>query len=469
MGEALPSWVIQHKSKNIEIRKINQNYYAYRIKSVWDKRKQRARKITVSYAGSITPDGILPPKHQREQTVNAVMDYGNIHFARHFTGKLMEQLRRHFPYTYESIMTATIIRLCYKPALKNFSFHYQTSYLQYLYPKAHLSPKTISELLQAIGTDYGRHLEFFKSLSEGKQHLAIDLTEIFSESENITWLARGYNSKKARYRQVQLLLMYSLDQHLPSFLKMIPGNIADVTTLTNVVHESTLSNVIIVADRGFYSRKNILGLDKSKLQYVIPVVRQHQSFLKFVSDDSYSNFFSFRDRHIWYREYSYGPKRIVQFLDKKLKQEEETSFLHAVEKEEKTLDEYKQQKNQFGVISIITNTAMTLEEIYRLYKKRVEIEVAFDVWKNNLEGDKTYMRSNESIRGYFFITFLALHLYFQIINHLRERDLLKKYSVEDVLLHLSKIYAVRLGSKEITSEITEKTKRLLEQLQVPIP
>ena len=43
--------------------------------------------------------------------------------------------------------------------------------------------------------------------------------------------------------------------------------------------------------------------------------------------------------------------------------------------------------------------------------------------KNELESDKTYLRSDEAIRGYFFVTFLALRIYFKILQRLREKGL----------------------------------------------
>lgn len=468
MAEILPDWVRKHKKKNVEIRKIKDRYYAYKIGSVWDKRKKRAKKVTLSYLGTITQKGILPAKHKREQNINAILEYGNIQFVQKFTRKLAPLLAKTYPYVHESIMAAAIIRLCYTPALKNFSFHYQTSYLKYFYPQASLSPRTLSELLHAIGINYGTVIKFFRELSEGKQHIAIDLTTIFSDSENITWAEKGYNSKHINHNQLQLLLLYSLDQRVPSFLKLLPGSISDVSTLTNAIDESNIKNTILIGDRGFYSKNNVKVLDKNLLRYILPLSRTIKEFVHYEKDEAYKEFFKFRDRFIWFNEYSYKDKRIVQFLDKKLRQEEETNFLENIEKEKKNMDDYHRTKAQFGVMSIITNTDLSPKEIYYLYKKRVEIEVAFDIWKNNLESDKTYMRSNEHIRGYFFITFLSLHLYCQIINHLRAKDLLKKYSVQDVLLLLSKIYSIRLGTKEITAEIPKRTRTLLTKLELPI-
>lgn len=462
-----PKWVLQHKGKNVEIRKLKNHYYAYKIKSVWDKKKKRVKKVTLGYLGKITPEGIVPAKHKRELTINAVLEYGNVKLVHLFSDTITSLLKDYFPYTYESIMAAAIIRLIYQQPLKNLMLCYQTSYLKALYPDATMSAKKMSEIIHKLGVDYGSLLAFFKDLSKGKRHIAIDITTIFSESKNVTWAERGYNTGHMNRNQIQFLLMHSLDEQLPSFFKLLPGNVADVTTLINAVYESRLQNVILVTDRGFYAEYNIKELEDAALLYIIPLKR-YMKCLTYANDETYKQYFLFRNRFIWYREYKHKSKRITQFLDKKLRQEEETTFLHHVDKGKKTLAEYHEQKTQFGVISILTNTDLPTKDVYNLYKKRIEIEVAFDAMKNSLDSDKTYMRSTESVRGYFFITFIALHLYSQILNHLRKKDLLKKYSVHDILMNLSKLYKIKLADKELTSEIPKKLQTILKQLDLPI-
>ena len=65
MLKDFPEWVLQHKTKNVEIRKIDENYYAYQIKSVWDKKKKRVKKVTQKYLGAIKKEGSIPSKHKR--------------------------------------------------------------------------------------------------------------------------------------------------------------------------------------------------------------------------------------------------------------------------------------------------------------------------------------------------------------------------------------------------------------------
>jgi len=65
-----PKWVMKHKKKGTEIRKINGRYYLYKISSIWNKEKKRAQKITNEYLGIITEEGLIPPKHKQIDNKN---------------------------------------------------------------------------------------------------------------------------------------------------------------------------------------------------------------------------------------------------------------------------------------------------------------------------------------------------------------------------------------------------------------
>ena len=60
-----PNWVLKHKRKGTEIRKIGNNFYLYKVTSVWDKERKRARKITEKFLGTITQDGLIKPREER--------------------------------------------------------------------------------------------------------------------------------------------------------------------------------------------------------------------------------------------------------------------------------------------------------------------------------------------------------------------------------------------------------------------
>jgi transposase len=102
------------------------------------------------------------------------------------------------------------------------------------------------------------------------------------------------------------------------------------------------------------------------------------------------------------------------------------------------------------------------KEIYELYKSREEVEVAFDAMKNELENDKAYIHTTDGLRGYFFISFISLYMYFSIHQVLKDKDLSQKMSVKEVLFELSKIYVIADGTRRTLAEIPERSKKIAD-------
>jgi len=118
-------------------------------------------------------------------------------------------------------------------------------------------------------------------------------------------------------------------------------------------------------------------------------------------------------------------------------------------------------------IGILSNMDASGEEIYVLYKQRESVEVAFDVFKNEIDSDKTYLSDDDSVKGYFFVSFVALYLYFRVMEMLRQRGMLSRMSVKDVLHELSKVYLVWYNDdKEGFTEIPAKVERICQTLKL---
>ncbi len=51
-----PDWAMAHKKPGTELKCINGRYYFYGVKSVYDKKFKRSRKISLGILGSITKE-----------------------------------------------------------------------------------------------------------------------------------------------------------------------------------------------------------------------------------------------------------------------------------------------------------------------------------------------------------------------------------------------------------------------------
>ena len=99
------------------------------------------------------------------------------------------------------------------------------------------------------------------------------------------------------------------------------------------------------------------------------------------------------------------------------------------------------------------------------YRSKDVVEKGFDVLKNEIELMPTNLRTNNSLRGYLFVAFLALILRMKLTRLMVNAELNKRYSVEGLLTELEKIKMMILPDGEkITTEITKKQREILDAL-----
>lgn len=467
MSQKLPDWVSKHRRKGIAIEKRGTSYYASSVTSVWDPKKKRAQKKTLEYLGKVTPEGIIPPKGKREIQIGGVLEAGNFVYLENFAHHLAEPLKEHFPNDWQNVLAAAAIKLCYKEPFGRMRIRYETSFAKRLWPGAALSKNSLSELLPRLGRQWPAQRDFFAQMASGEKHMAIDLSHIFSDSQNIPWIEYGHNGDDVWRPQVGIMLIWGTTTQRPGFLKLLPGATHSAQTIVNAIWESGLQGLVAVVDKGFWSSDNIVCLEDANVHYAI-ALRRDLPIVTHASHTQYKNYFRYRGRVQWWRSAELDGRVIYHYLDKSMADNEESIYLKRVEEGKATKSQYKQLKSSFGTLAIMTDTGLSAEETYALYKERRDVEYAFDTLQNTLGADVTWMRSRESLQGYLFIHFIALHLYSQILDHLKRRDLLKRYSVQDVLTYLSKVCIIEMDGKDRLGEVTRQTTRVIKLLEVPI-
>jgi len=469
----LPEWVLKHQDKGTQAVKIGNGYYLYKISSKWDPEKKRAKKITDKYLGKITPEGLVKSKHERvlEDMKNiAVKEYGAMFFLMENNKEIINVVKEAYPHEWKEIVSFAMFRFMYHSPIKNLSSHYATSYLSNTIRNVSLSPKPVAKLLHNIGSKRGKITKFLSHFVQGKKFMVIDGTHIVSSSDGIDFAVPGYNSKKVFDPQVRLMLIHSLDNHMPAYFRILPGSLTDVSAISLTVKETGIKNSVVVGDKGFYSEDNIKKLKKQEVKYVLPIKRNNTciDYTPFKSGDKklLQGYFLFQKRIIWY--YKHKGNEVITFLDDKLKVDEEQSFIHLIEREKRTIDNFYEKQCGMGTISVITDHNGSPEDIYGLLKGRLEIESVIDVFKNILKADRTYMRTDKAMEGWMLVNFISLLFYYKTYRMLSEKKLLRKHSPKDVLMHLSRVYKLKINGRWVTSEIPKKSREIIEKLEIPI-
>ncbi len=476
-----PEWAIRHKKKGTELRFINGTYYLYEVTSKWDSEKKRPKKITGRLLGKITQEeGFIISDKERlrnsQQKIEKliVKEFGVSYLISSVLDLYPNLLQKYFPGLWQQIMVLAYGRFCYLSPLKNMELHYHHSYLSEIYKHVNVSPKQISSLLPQIGANRTAILSFFREFNITGDSILFDGTDITSCSNQIGINKKGKSKQGVYDRLINLMFVFSLEQKIPVYYRITPGNIKDVKSFKICLQESGVKDAVIIADKGFYSNSNVAQLDEQELMYIVPLKRDSTliDYTKAINADKqhFDGFFKFQDRIIWHYTIEKGNNRVIVYLDQELKTREEKDYLDRIEScpEKFSIEKFYQKQASFGTIALLTNTDKSPEKIFISYKSRYAVEQMIDVFKNTIDADRTYMQNEQSLEGWMFINYIALHWHYRIYHMLAKNELLAKYSPSDIVKILTEVRKVKVNNTWLNAESTKKTIDLIAKFEVHI-
>jgi transposase len=476
-----PQWATRHKRKGTELRLINGKYYLYEVSSKWDPEKKRPQKITGKLLGRITKEeGFIESdkaklrKKEILVTSLVVKEYGVTAFIGSCLNEYKDLLGKHFPNDWKSILALAYCKLVHRSALKNAEFHYLNSYLSEQYPGLPLSSKKITELLRSIGTQRTQIISFFKEFVVSNDSILFDGTDLISNSKKMD-LTKFGKSKKGTYDSIaNVMFIFSSGSQLPVYYRILPGNIKDIKAFRLCLEESDISNAVIIADKGFYSKQNIELLQSHQLRFIVPLRRNSELInydkVKAGGKEEYDGFFKFEKRIIWYYRTKIGDESVNLYLDEELKAAEIKDFIERTETlpEKYNLKDFHAKQYRFGTIALSNNLDESAEQTYITYKSRSQIETMFDSLKNLIDSDRSYMQNEQALEAWMFINYIALHWYYRILQMLKAKNLNSKYAPLDLITFLKEVHKVKINGKWVNAELTKKSIDLLKLLEIPI-
>lgn len=499
MKSSKPGWILKYESKGKKATRIGKNYYLYKVSSRWDPKKKRPAKITEKYLGKITKGGVIPPKHEQiKEMYNeiSVREYGATYFLQSISQDILVKLKEIYPNEWKELFCLAVFRLMEKSPLKRINIYYMDSYISETIKDVRTSGKFLGNFMREIGIRRELMKQFMRSFMIDTEYALIDLTHIFSYSKNVISAMLGYNKNKVYTPQINMVLIYSFDKLQPVYFRYVPGSIRDVSVLIKTINETVTDKFILIGDKGLHSDDNVSELRENEINYVLALKRNSKyiKYDKIISGDrsKFDGYFLYQKKQIWFYSRKLNnkrndqPDRVITYLDFSLKAEEENDLAMRItqlekksedkklsEREKECLQKYKERLYKTscrnGTLSVRTSLNKTSEETYYIMKSRVNIEQAFDTFKNTLEADKSYMRGDKQIEGWLFVNFIALQLYYKIYAILLDKKMLNNYSPTDVLTHLKRIFMLKIKDEWQTAEIPKKSKSVLEKLEIEIP
>lgn len=385
-----------------------------------------------------------------------------------------------------------------------------------------------SELFASIGEEAIQR--FFKLQGKRRverEYLAYDSTSISSYSKSLRQVRYGKNKDHEHLAQINLNLLFGQQSRLPLYYRKLAGNIPDVKTLRKLLADMNMlgyEKIKIVLDRGFFSAANINDLYKNHMKFLIAaklslkLIKTHLDIVReqmrnwthynqayqlytyslpitwnYVQDRPYKGDRIAADRRMYLHLY-YSLDRALE--DEKalnnrmaLWQEElESGRRHPdhekyyakyftvrstpvrgikVVANEEALAEVKRNYGYFSLLSNEIKDAVTALEIYR---NKDVVEKAFDNLKERLNLRRTAVSSEQSLDGKLFVQFVALIYLASITKRMQEKNMFKKYTMQEVLDELDIIECFEVPGQQLhVGETTKRQMDLYTQLGVTPP
>ena len=377
------------------------------------------------------------------------------------------------------------------------------------YGKDIASPRS-SELFAAITDDQiANFLRLQAKRRVEEEYWAYDSTSISSYSESLLQAQWGKNKENDKLPQINLLLVFGEKSGLPFYYRKLAGNIPDSKTVKHLLEDLDIlgfGKTKFVMDRGFYSEANINGLYKDHVKFLVGA-KLSLSFIKKNLDRVYDDIRMFnnydeglstygytvtadwdytqdrpykgdtiKDKRRIYIHYYYSIERGAdeeQAFDKKIATlHRELLSGNTVEAHATAYSKYfvvketprrgrqvtfkddviKAARMNIGYFALITNEKMDAFTALHLYRMKDVVEKAFGNLKDRLNMRRLLAKSEKNLDGKIFNEFIALILISHLDHKMKEANLYKMYTMQQLLDTLDviecfedKSHALRLG------------------------
>ena len=497
----------------VEIRLIKGYFYVYLVSSKWDSSKGRPQKVTGKSIGKITEaDGFIPNANgmrimqakaaasavpakvqtdsdkgadkgtdteKAEDSAPVVKNYGAYETLRGLSPEIDTLLKKHFPDSFREIRTIALLRLVDGiSSVKMIQPMFLDSYMSDLCSDLPVSEGPVRRFIAKLGTMQDTIDSLMREQVIPGSTLLFDGTSIFIRSDDSLSM-KGYNPDHSLNPQARILYVFEKDSHRPVFYRVLQGSIVDKAAFLETVRAAGCQDCIIIADKGFYSKKNVSALMLAGMKYILPLqdntTNVPKEFYANNDDSKWDGVFTYKKRPVWYWKHSIGDKGdfIYTYRDDIRKAEMVGGFVESAEKdcgeeEHKTTDVLKETR--MGYFSFCSNLDVGAKEIYLDYKERWDIEECFDYLKNSVATSPSHAHTDEYFRGWAFVNHISLLYYYGLLNALRLAGLDEKYSAGDIIKLTKNIYLVDTGDGKgpILSKIRYKTKSVLTKLGVDL-
>jgi transposase len=426
----------------LHIKTINGSKYVYDVKSYRDKETKKVKKKTTYMGPLVNAETkeygpkrreVIKERKMAEAAANPkqIVNYGDAFLLWESLKKspLLQAFLRILPPYSDSFLAMLFYKIIDGAASCHAAAWLSGSYARVLFPDANLDSQRISELFAKLGNENVQRA-FFKTyigeISGTKGDVVIDSTGLENE---IDIPLTEYSGKDGK-NQTRLIMVIDRVTHMPLYFRLAAGNIVDVSTLTttfSLAKNLGLNPTMAVMDAGYYSSGNIKALCKAGISFLsrLPANRKLYSDCIIQTKDTLENpeniiIYNKRSLYIQkvrvdlygYKGYAYVCEDVKEIGRKK------DNFIRGAKEDKLTNEEIASKMPFIGKFVLTSNKDLSPSELLPLYYARQKAESIFSFAKSNLDLLPLRVHNTQTLKGYTFLSYLAMLLSLEIQNKL---------------------------------------------------
>lgn len=463
-----------------EVKCVNGNWYVYMYEAVLLKSGKWGKK-TGACIGKIIPGTSFVPNRnyhlytgEESRDEITLLEYGQYALIEAVGADVMAALDKCF-----DLETARQI-FCYAAIFLANGFVHRdqvNSYfeqcwfsLEYSNFSFSMGKKALNTLLDNLGRRATRVIEYENNAIKTSERIAIDGHAIRSSSDENDLGEAGYKFSALNDDQVNLLMGYDVTTMTPLFSRMFRGSCNDKTAVKDLFDILTFSGILFTMDRGFYSEGNLKLFSANGNTYIIPVPSNTSVFKTAMEDVKYTDEFC----------YTNGKKHArIEYMTVKISEEENVYVFRDIDENSATIFNYRrcidlgksgyteeklaQQRENFGVYVLRSNSKLTAKEIFCAYKGRWGIETFYHYVKNVADFNDLKEQDYAREQGLAFIILITGQLYARLNNAVKSlKD--TTTSVADILQKARCLKMDRKGNSWICRNKRNADLQILEKI-----
>jgi transposase len=386
------------------------------------------------------------------------------------------------------------------------------------YAVGKMNSQRLSELLGAFGQK--ERNGFFRAWCAANtcdEYMAVDITSVSSYSRLIPECERGYNRDGEDLDHVNFCLLFGERTQLPIYQTVYSGSIGDAATLKATLEEAQAvsggKKLVLVADKGFYSIKNVLMMLEQypDSEFLLAVPFANKWTMELIREerggiDRICNLIrtSGSPSRAVVRELDfagtplsayvlYNPERA---LDERNSRYSYVSWLKEQAETRKGMSAYRKDIDKYlllrkdrrgkpaariredvleheletaGWFVSLGNGNLTAQQAHDIYRKKDVVEKAFMKYKNQLGLKRLRVHTEERMRNKLFVAFLALILVSYIHKVMKEKDLYRRMTMEKMFIILAKLKKVTVSGRGILRPLTKEQRDIFIAFSIPRP